>query len=99
MVLFIASALAVGSLAVAVHAVRAQRSLSSEVESLRGRVAELGERLASAERNVGEAATEAEAAGTVLLEKGLVDEEDLEAARRRFDAIQVTSFRGSRTVH
>ncbi len=99
-----AVAVLVSGLAVlfAVRANRSERRPSSEGDDLRERVRELSERLESVERSVGEAATQAEVAGTVLLEKGIADEEDLEAARRRFDPAsgdEPVPVRGTRTLH
>ena len=49
------------------------------------RVEELSTRLGAAEQDAAGALAQTEVAETVLLDKGLADEEDLEAARRRFD--------------
>jgi hypothetical protein len=64
---------------------RRERRLQGEVNGLAERVRELSARLEAAEADVGHAITQAEITETLLLEKGLADEEDLEAARRRFD--------------
>ena len=64
--------------------VRRVRGLGAEVETLSGRVQDLAARLDAAERDVSTAVGRTEVAETVLLEKGLADEDDLEAARRRF---------------
>jgi hypothetical protein len=61
------------------------RGLVRDVAELSNRMAELTTRLQGAEQEVAAAAGRAEVAEAVLLEKGLADEEDLEAARRRFD--------------
>jgi hypothetical protein len=62
---------------------RRVRSLLGEVSDLSERLEALAARVAATEDQVAIAAEQAEVAGTVLLEKGLADEEDLEAARRR----------------
>jgi hypothetical protein len=81
----VALGLAVASLLLALQAVLSQRILSEELRATRRQLREVLERLASAERSAGDAFSQAEAAGMVLLEKGLADEEELEAARRRED--------------
>jgi hypothetical protein len=77
-----AAALAGLSVAVLLLA-RRVRGLLGEVAELSARVEGLSTRLAAAEDAANVAAEHAEVAETVLLEKGLADEEDLEAARRR----------------
>jgi hypothetical protein len=62
---------------------RRVRSLLREVADLSARVDGLAARLAAAEDEVAIAVERGEVAETVLLEKGLADEEDFEAARRR----------------
>ena len=64
---------------------RRVRALLAEVSDLQARVDGLAARLAAAEEDVQGALARTEVAETVLLEKGLADEEDLEAARRRAD--------------
>ena len=64
---------------------RRVRALLAEVSDLQARVDGLAARLAAAEEDVQGALARTEVAETVLLEKGLADEEDLEAARRRSD--------------
>jgi hypothetical protein len=63
--------------------VRRVRALGAEVAGLGDRVGALTARLEAAEQDVAGALARTEIAETVLLEKGLADEEDLEAARRR----------------
>jgi outer membrane murein-binding lipoprotein Lpp len=65
---------------------RRVRALLAEVSDLQARVDGLASRLAAAEEDVQGALARTEVAETVLLEKGLADEEDLEAARRLTDA-------------
>ena len=92
--------LVLASLVVALRAARAQRALAGQIRSLRRELRDVSGRLESAEKSAGDAATRAEVAGNVLLEKGLANEEDLEAARRRFDAPEVGQpVRGSRRLH
>ncbi len=98
----IAASAVFGAAAVlALHVARSQQRLSRELRVLRLRLRELSERIGSVERSVGEATTQAEVAGTVLLEKGIADAEELEAARRRFDPApgEPAPVRGTRTIH
>jgi cell division septum initiation protein DivIVA len=67
-----------------VRLVRRERDLAAELAELGERVKELGMRLESAEGEVAQAVTQAEIAENVLLEKGVADEDDIEAVRRRF---------------
>jgi hypothetical protein len=69
----------------AVLLARRVRGLSAEVARLSERVGELGTRMEVAEHDVAGALAQGEVAESVLLDKGLADEEDLEAARRRFN--------------
>jgi hypothetical protein len=62
-----------------------ERALAAVVDGLAERVRELAARVDGTEADVGLAVTKAEIAESVLLDKGVADEEDLEAARRRFD--------------
>jgi biopolymer transport protein ExbB/TolQ len=71
--------------AIAAAALRAVRSARRDTEELSGRVRELSARLESTEQEVARAALQADVAETVLLDKGLADEEDLEAVRRQFE--------------
>jgi hypothetical protein len=63
--------------------VRRVRAVGADVAGLAERVDDLARRLVAAERDVSSAVARTEVAETVLLEKGIADEEDLEAARRR----------------
>jgi hypothetical protein len=100
MPLALAGVVAAVSLVVALHLARRQRVLDGELRSLRSQLRDVSGRLASAEKNAEEATGRAEAAGNVLLEKGLANQEDLEAARRRFDLPEDPQpARGSRTLH
>jgi hypothetical protein len=62
---------------------RRVRTLMVEVSELRVQLDGLSSRLAATEQDVVVALDRTEVAETVLLDKGLADEEDLEAARRR----------------
>jgi hypothetical protein len=64
---------------------RRVRALVGEVAELQARVDGLAVRLAASEQEVAGALSRTSVAETVLLDKGLADEEDLEAARRRSD--------------
>ncbi len=64
--------------------VRRVRGLLADFAGLSERVKELSARLDAAEQDAQGALARTEVAETVLLDKGLADEEDLEAARRRF---------------
>jgi hypothetical protein len=70
-----------------VRTVRRERLLTAEVGELTERVNELTVRLEATEHDVARAATQAEIAESVLLEKGVADEDDLEAVRQRFDPV------------
>ncbi|WP_242338322.1 MULTISPECIES: hypothetical protein [Anaeromyxobacter] len=85
MVLLLTVAVALLSTAL-VRLVRRERGLVAEVSELGERVSELGLRLEAAEGEVAQAVTQAEIAENVLLEKGVADEDDIEAVRRRFIA-------------
>jgi hypothetical protein len=96
----LASVLTAISLGVALYLVQRQRVLAQELRALREQLRDLSGRLAGTEKSAAEAASHAEVAANVLLEKGLANEEDLEAARRRFDAPEEQQpARGSRTLH
>lgn len=77
-----AAALA-GLSVVALLLARRVRTLMLEVADLRAQLDGLSSRLAATEQDVVTALDRTEVAETVLLDKGLADEEDLEAARRR----------------
>jgi hypothetical protein len=64
--------------------VRRVRGLLADVSELSERVKELAARMDAAQQDVAGALVRTEVAETVLLDKGLADEDDLEAARRRF---------------
>jgi hypothetical protein len=84
MSLLLAAALALLASTV-VHLFRRERALVGELTALGEQLRELAARLAATEQDVVQAVTQAEVAESVLLEKGVADEEDLEAVRRRYD--------------
>jgi hypothetical protein len=69
--------------ALAARAIRRIRELADTVRVLGDRVGELSARLDAAEQDAAAALAQADVAESVLLEKGVADEEDLEAARAR----------------
>ncbi len=74
------------STGIAACAIRVARRLQGEVNALSERVEELSARLGATENDAARAALSAEVAESVLIEKGVADEEDLEEARRQFRA-------------
>ncbi len=64
---------------------RRERRLTGEVNELTERIRELAARVEAAEADVAHAVTQADVTETLLLDKGIADEDDIEAARRRFD--------------
>lgn len=78
------SALALSFVAVA-RLRRRERALAAEVEALTERVSDLSVRVEAAQADVAHAVTQCEIAESLLLEKGIADEEEIEALRRRFD--------------
>jgi hypothetical protein len=65
--------------------VRRERAHLARLEALAGQLRELSHRLEAAEGDVARVQTQADVAESLLVEKGVVDEEDVEAVRRRFD--------------
>lgn len=82
MSILVAAALALATALVALLA-RRVHALEGEVAGLAETVGELSVRLDAAERDAATALARADVAESVLLEKGLADEDDLEAARAR----------------
>jgi hypothetical protein len=68
-----------------VVALRTLRLRNAEASALTEQVRTLGGRLETVEEDLNRTALRADVAETVLLEKGLADEEDLEEARRYFE--------------
>jgi hypothetical protein len=83
---------------VALLLARRVRALLGEVAQLSTRVDGLAARLAAAEDDVAGAFQRAEVAENVLLDKGLADEDDLEAARRRPEGADADA-RGGGDLH
>ncbi len=69
----------------AVVALRAARARGAEAAGLAEEVRGIASRVESVEAEVSRTALRADVAETVLLEKGVADEEDLEEARRYFE--------------
>jgi hypothetical protein len=69
--------------ALAFAVVRRLRAHGEQVDALAERVRELSARLDATEQDAANALAQAEMAESVLLDKGVADEEDLEAARAR----------------
>jgi hypothetical protein len=63
---------------------RRERALVAELATVRERLDELTARVEGAEHDAARALTQVEIAESVLVEKGVADEEDLEAMRQRF---------------
>ncbi len=59
--------------------------LSTQVEAMGERLRDLGERVDAAQADVAHAVTQSGIAESLLVEKGIADEEEVEALRRRFD--------------
>jgi hypothetical protein len=62
-----------------------EHKLRAELKGVQERMRELTARVEATEADVAHAVTQAEVAESLLVEKGIADEEDVEAARRRFD--------------
>lgn len=74
------AALAVGLVA-RLH--RREQALERELEALAGQVRELSARLDATEAELASAVSSAGVAESLLLEKGIADEDEVEATRRR----------------
>jgi hypothetical protein len=72
---------------------RRERRLTAQVNDLTERIRELSSRMEAADADVAHAVAQVEITENLLLDKGIADEEDLEAARRRFDSAQSASSR------
>lgn len=77
------AAVAAAGAAAAIVAWRMCLALARDRAGLAERLAELAARLEAAEREIGRVALGAEVAESLLLDKGLADEDDLELARRQ----------------
>ncbi len=78
------AALVVSAVAI-VRLRRRERQLSAEVAALGERVRDLAERVEAAQADVAHAVTQSGITESLLVEKGIADEEEIEALRRRFD--------------
>ena len=92
----VAAALAVAA-GLARMLLREQRFLS-ELRSIQERMRELAARVEATEGDVAHAVTQAEISENLLVEKGIADEEDIEAARRKYDGAAATSASSSRYI-
>src|SRR5512133_1845656 len=82
--------------------VRRLRAHAEDVEALSERVRELSARLDATEQDAANALAQADVAESVLLDKGVADEDDLEAARARSgapDASGHARVRGEDELH
>jgi hypothetical protein len=89
----------VALVALAWELARARRAHALEAALLREQLAALSKRLDQAQRQAEAAVARTEVAGQLLLEKGIADEEELEAARALVDGDDDPSSAGGRTVH
>lgn len=64
---------------------RRERSRAVELDALAREVRELSQRLEAAEQDVARAQLQADVAESLLVEKGVADEEDVAEIRSRFD--------------
>lgn len=76
---------------------RREQHLRAELKEMQERMREFAARVEAAEADVAHAVTQAEISESLLLDKGIADEEDIEAARRRFDGGEPAAT-GSRYV-
>jgi Cdc6-like AAA superfamily ATPase len=70
---------------VALRLWRLRRAHAEEISALSDRVTDLAARLEAAEHDAAQAVSHARVAGMLLLDKGIADEDEVEAARRRVD--------------
>lgn len=91
MVLLALSALAAMA-ALLVRAHRREREMAARISGLADELRELASRLAAAEDQVGRAITQGEVAENLLVEKGVADEDDVEAMRARQDAVSASGY-------
>ena len=71
--------------AIAFAALEAVKAARRDALALAEKVRELSTRLEATEQEVARAAMQADVAELVLLDKGVADEEDIEALRRQFE--------------
>lgn len=81
----LAVALVAAAAALAVRWRRRAQAMAQELEALGERVRELTARLDATEADLASALSTAGVAESLLLEKGIADEDEVEAARRRLE--------------
>ena len=91
MVILALSAFAVVA-ALLVRAHRREVEMTRRIAGLADELRELASRLAAAEDQVGRAITQGEVAENLLVEKGVADEDDVEAMRARQDAVTASGY-------
>jgi hypothetical protein len=74
--------------------IRREQRIRAEAASLAEQIRELSVRLTTVEQSSEQAAIQAEVTANVLLDKGVADEEDLAAARRRFGEVSDSPVQG-----
>lgn len=67
-----------------VHLRKREQAVTAQLAGLTERIRELQVRVDAAEADVAHAVTQCDIAESLLLEKGVADEEDIEEVRRRF---------------
>jgi hypothetical protein len=72
--------------ALLLRAHRRERALAERIAGMASELRDLGARLAATEDEVGRAVAQGEIAENLLVEKGVADEDDVEAMRARHDA-------------
>jgi len=82
---FLLGVLATVAAILVVVGVRTLRSRTREAQALSDEMRKVASRIDSLEEEVSRTSLRADVAETVLLEKGVADEEDLEEARRYFE--------------
>jgi len=78
--------------ALVVRAHHREREMARRIAGLADEVRELASRLVAAEDQVGRAITQGEVAENLLVEKGVADEDDVEAMRARQDAVSASGY-------
>lgn len=79
------AALAVLAAALSFRLVRLQRAHELGMATVDEKLKELSVRLEATEQDLANALTQGKVSESLLVEKGIADEEDIEAAHRRFD--------------
>jgi hypothetical protein len=86
------AAFALLAVALSFRLARLQRAHGSAMAELDEKVKELSLRLESTEQDVASALTQGGVAEALLLEKGIADEDDIEAAHRRVDGDSTSGY-------